>query len=390
MEIVFSDDDLARVRVWTKLDVMTEMVYASHRWRAPHRLAVLGGWARRTMTDLGPLAAPVLRDVRSGAFQSIGLGLGIFPDRGFDDLVDTSLSRPTRQWQELISVHRGHVRFPIQPGLAEGRPEALTSISESLRHFHRIALTPYWDQLSTMAALFATAWMNTLSARGLEALFSELHPTVTWHQPTLSIASSLPKFCDPSCFHHATHHEKASRGERFRISRRGLTIMPTVFHPGCGTWGDFDPERGWAVYYLTVPVPVTWQWFETSTAGDAGDALGDLLGLTRSWVLQACLDSSPTTTKLAQTVGISMSSASEHAAVLRAAGLLRSERRGNRMVHRATPMGAVLIRSTRTPVPEQARLAMETQSTVSRSVQDATMPDHRPQHDAATCATVTD
>lgn len=36
MEIVFTDDDLARVRV-TRLDAMAEMPYASHHWRTPRR-----------------------------------------------------------------------------------------------------------------------------------------------------------------------------------------------------------------------------------------------------------------------------------------------------------------------------------------------------------------
>lgn len=69
MEIVFADDDLARVRVWSRLDATAELVSASHSWRAPHRLEVLGGWAKRTITDLGPLPARVLQDTRSCAVQ---------------------------------------------------------------------------------------------------------------------------------------------------------------------------------------------------------------------------------------------------------------------------------------------------------------------------------
>jgi DNA-binding transcriptional ArsR family regulator len=68
-------------------------------------------------------------------------------------------------------------------------------------------------------------------------------------------------------------------------------------------------------------------------------------------VLQACVDAEPSTTKLARTVGISISSASEHAAVLRSAGLLESERQGNTVVHRTTPVGQALIQSTRSRIP---------------------------------------
>ncbi|QGN32572.1 helix-turn-helix transcriptional regulator [Microlunatus sp. Gsoil 973] len=199
-----------------------------------------------------------------------------------------------------------------------------------------------------MTAVAVAAWTNTIATRGLEALFNELHPSLTWQQPTLSVDVTGPEVCHPRCFApHMTDHEDALI-ERVPVSGRGLTILPTVFKPGCGIWGDFGSVWGYSIYCLTVPVPVAWNWFETSASTDGSDALGELLGPTRSWVLQACVDAAPSTSKLAQTVGISVSSASEHAAVLRAAGLLQSERRGNSVLHRTTQVGQALIQSTRT------------------------------------------
>lgn len=373
MEIVFSDDDLARVRVWPRLDLIAEMMYASRPWHAPHRLAALGSWAKRTMTGLGPLGAPVLQDVRSNAFQLItgtctdwhgGLALGTFsgePD--LDDLVDTVVSAPAH-WQSVFDHHRGRVGTPINPGVSAGA-DARIAIGESLRQFHRVALRPYWDQLNAMTAVVAAAWMSTLATRGVEALFNELNPFVRWHQPTLSVDVAGPEVCHPRCFaHHMTDHEDAVI-ERVPVSGRGLTILPTVFKPGCGIWGDFGSVWGYSIYCLTVPVPVTWEWFETCLPGGGSDALGDLLGLTRSWVLQACVDDSPSTSKLARTVGISISSASEHAAVLRAAGLLRSERRGNSVLHRTTQVGQALIQSTRTPDSSNRRPISAAKSTIN-------------------------
>ena len=348
MEIIFSDDDLARVRVCRGLSVALELMYAGHRWRAPHRLDVLGGWSRRTMTELGPLAAPVLADVQAGAFQFHTLGMDRGAQAPLDDVLDESLSRPTLQWRELIAEGLSVLRFPIQDGLAEGRAAAMTSAAESLRVFHRVAVQPYWSQLEAAAAAQTATWTHILATRGLAALLEELHPTVTWHQPSLSVQLRAPRDCDPSCFHCASHITKLHVG-RWRVSRDGLTIMPTAFGgPWCGWSGHPEPGRGLVIDQLLVPIPITWQCFELNPSGPEGDALADLLGPTRSWVLLACLDGTLTTTKLAQQVGISNSSASEHAAVLRAAGLVQSERRGNRMLHRATPMGAALARSSTT------------------------------------------
>lgn len=365
MEIVFTDDDLAHVRVRTRLDLIAEMTYATRRYSAPHRLQVLGGWAKRTTAALGPLGASVLQDVGANAHHFVsgscadwygGVSLSVFPtDPDFDRLIEDVVSRPTGYWQGEFQHHRGLVGRPVPPGDTGGPSDARAAIGDSLRQFRRMALLPYWDRLNAMTAVVTAGWTSTLATRGLEALFNELHPSVTWRPPTLSVGVMGPEVCHPRCFaHHMTHHEDAVV-EQVPINGRGLTIMPTVFKPGCGIWGDFDPVRGYSIFALTVPMPVTWQWFETGSPTDGRDALGDLLGPTRSWVLQACVDRSPTTSKLADTVGISISSASEHAAVLRAAGLVQTERHGNSVLHRTTPVGQALIQSTMTPPLDRSR-----------------------------------
>lgn len=70
--------------------------------------------------------------------------------------------------------------------------------------------------------------------------------------------------------------------------------------------------------------------------------LSALLGATRAAVLEAIADGG-STTDLAQRLGISPSSASEHAAVLRGAGLVVSARSRNQVRHRLTPLGAALL-----------------------------------------------
>jgi len=49
------------------------------------------------------------------------------------------------------------------------------------------------------------------------------------------------------------------------------------------------------------------------------------------------------TSQLARLLGISIASASDHATVLRNAGLIASGRRRNTMVHTLTPLGAGLV-----------------------------------------------
>ena len=93
-----------------------------------------------------------------------------------------------------------------------------------------------------------------------------------------------------------------------------------------------DPDRPCQLIY-----PVPWDW---STSADSHrQAMADLLGATRATVLDALLGRTLTTSELALLTHISPASASEHATVLRTAGLLTSSREGPRVYHRLTSMG---------------------------------------------------
>lgn len=67
-----------------------------------------------------------------------------------------------------------------------------------------------------------------------------------------------------------------------------------------------------------------------------------LLGRTRAAVLRS-VRTGCNTTELSRRAGVSLSTASEHAGVLRDAGLVVSSRKRNEMVHHLTPLGAALL-----------------------------------------------
>ena len=70
---------------------------------------------------------------------------------------------------------------------------------------------------------------------------------------------------------------------------------------------------------------------------------------TRAAVLEALFDRPETTSGLARRLNISVASASEHAAVLRATKLVTSVRDGNRVVHQVSSFGYAFLRSTVEP-----------------------------------------
>jgi DNA-binding transcriptional ArsR family regulator len=76
----------------------------------------------------------------------------------------------------------------------------------------------------------------------------------------------------------------------------------------------------------------------------AGTALAALVGRTRAAVLYSVADGC-TTTELARRAGISLPAASQHAAVLRNAGLITTRRAGSAVLHALTPLGAELLQA---------------------------------------------
>jgi hypothetical protein len=108
VEVVFSDDDLARVRLSSRLELVSEVIGAAHQQHSQLQPS-LRGWGQHTGEALGPIGAQVIRDLRSGTFLISGLMTyaDIDTDDGFDDRLETSLSRPTAEWGTYDNFDRG-------------------------------------------------------------------------------------------------------------------------------------------------------------------------------------------------------------------------------------------------------------------------------------------
>jgi DNA-binding transcriptional ArsR family regulator len=80
-----------------------------------------------------------------------------------------------------------------------------------------------------------------------------------------------------------------------------------------------------------------------SSLPSRSSSLAALLGRTRAAVLDAVAAGPCTTSELAHRAGVSVPSASEHAAVLRSADLVATRRVGKGVLHTVTPLGARLL-----------------------------------------------
>ncbi len=298
------------------------------------------------------------------------------PDRPGDDwreLVRSTFPRPARPLLNLVAdrrralfldvltadadeafhrlrttpqpVHRNNVsriahlsRIPIPTWLrryGDGDLQVIRMLDRALRCFHAAYLAPQWASVSQQFHNDVAHHAAVFQERGAIEMLSALSPDLTLNQDPehgeLTLRAPCPK------------------DRHVRLDGHGLVLMPSAFWTGQPliTCDPLNPSQ----YVLIYPArngPVT----TTPTGGY--QALAALLGATRASVLRA-LAEPRTTTGIARQANISPSSASEHAAALRNAGLLTSHRHGQATEHRLTQLGHALLRTADAPQPALPR-----------------------------------
>lgn len=344
IRLVLSGQDLRKVRLLPFADPIEEMIIAAHRLPLLATDPLLGGWARRTVSSLGPAGVPLL-EVMNSPFVQVSDLTQTLPTTGrsFDTALDSILTAPVEKWRSEVE-YLGGLGIPAGParGLADGDPAAIANFGGALRRFHEVAFAPYWTAVTTYTAGGRDSLMRLLAGSGIDALLNALHPTVSWEPPVLTM--NLRVACPPGCVHQMISRSIAPT-DTFEAGGRGLLLLPSVF-ASSPTFRVPDPDED-EPFLLTVPVAADWHTFTGPSNGAGSSALADLMGATRAAVLTALAKDDMTTSELARTARISVASASEHASVLRTANLITSTRQGNRVIHRLTALGTVMVQSTR-------------------------------------------
>lgn len=267
---------------------------------------------------------------------------GYFPDfltptegqYGWDVGVDALRGiRPERMRRELALLAAGTgsgapAGAPMQPRLREfidGATTHLPRMLGELRAYHRAAVEPYWTHIQAQIEAERAARGRALLDGGADELLASLPPMLRWRAPVLE--------CD-----YPVDRDVRLRG-------RGLLLQPSFFCRRTAVTLH-DPELPPVLVY-----PAAAHLASAPTGGETARpveeqrqrTLGKLVGHTRSVVLRAIGDGA-TTSELARRAGVSLASASQHACVMREAGLVTTLRHGNAVLHTVTPLGAALLK----------------------------------------------
>ncbi|WP_329169851.1 winged helix-turn-helix domain-containing protein [Streptomyces decoyicus] len=328
LRIHFSAGDLARTRVADGPDPLWESVLSLHQLRERQSDPAMARWQRH-----------VVRNCRAALRLLVPLVpiRGYFPDfltpaesaEGFEVGLDALLSTPRAQLCGQISQLA--VERPVDPwvrSVAEGASPVLHRLGEALRDYRHHALGTSWQRIRARIEADRTWRARTQWYGGTDAMLRTFGPALCWRPPVLE--SDYPVDMD------------------LHLEGRGLLLIPSHFCHRTPV-ALADPSLPPTLVYPARPAGSGL----TPPSAVEGPHLARLLGHTRAAVLES-LGGECTTSELARRAGVSLSSASEHAAVLRSAGLISSNRLRNCVHHSLTPVGLALLDGRRTARPPGA------------------------------------
>lgn len=245
------------------------------------------------------------------------------PDSPLPDL-DADLARvaatPPERVRAEIAELCGSDPPPVIAGLLADPAGGLQTVVAQLRRWFDVALGDHWPRIRALLQADISYRARRLSAGGTRALFSELHPSVRWHEGgrlELGIAYEAPVALDD----------------------RGLLLVPSVF-AWPGIYVVSDPPWQPTLIYPARGTATAWE----PTREPAPDALRRLIGPTRAAILHA-LQAPHTGADLARALRVTPSAVSQHIAVLRDAGLIGTHRDGRHLIAQRTELGDHFCRS---------------------------------------------
>jgi DNA-binding transcriptional ArsR family regulator len=327
--MVFSRDDIARVRLAPAADPMWELALSLHLLLQGDR--TLAGWRR----DVAGRLRRTDVSHRWGLLIAVNPPRGYFPDfltpqasmSGFLAGIDAIRSTPAALLRrDLTLLAADHVLPSSAGALARGDGAVLGHLTDSMEHYHREALRPYWARVQSAVEADRTQRARALLNGGVEALLSSLRPVVRWDGAVLEV----PNY-------------PAER--EIHLGGRGLVLVPSFFCcrvPVALADPALPPVLVYPVDRLGGLVSGASAESSTEAPGSGRAALAALLGRTRAAVLEA-IDDGCSTGEVARRLMISPGAASQHATVLRNAGLMVSRRDRNTVIHSLTPLGRAIL-----------------------------------------------
>ena len=317
MRMTFDAADALNTHVVSVPAPLIELSLALSRSR--RATSRLDGWAshvgHRLPPDTRHLAALTLPDGAGALFldpvsATVDVALAAVhasePSVVASEIERVVAAQPSRAVGPFLPALRALSRF-------DGRSR--TALTGALRGAHDALIAPVWERMQASVRTELAVRGQAFAEQGIRSI-ADLFPGAAWDGDTLVV---------PGSDRHIT------------LGGLGLRLLPSTTWTGSPLITAAD-GRVVVVYRAALPFGLI------ETTG-AGGSLGALIGRSRAAVLLGASESS-STGRLARRTGLSAASTSEHAAVLRRAGLLTTRRTGKGVEHTTTPLGRAILAAT--------------------------------------------
>jgi DNA-binding transcriptional ArsR family regulator len=331
LRIHFTAEDLARTRLTATYGPLAETVLAVGAMHHKQNLFV-DGWRDRVLRPrptwaqpLGELLGPYCTvDLLTpgGRAQSVAEALD-----GLDAVSPADLAVELDGAVAWESVQFGRPPRPRSSWIRQlpGDRVVRRQLRSFLSECHETAVAPYWDRAVSFLRSEVDRCARVIVEQGVGAFLSTMLPTAEWNSPVLEVCLDGPN-------------------RDIHLGGRGLELVPVVFNSHTHVYAAVgSPDAPPVLFYPAVRESAeAARILAPPTLARGNDALTDLLGRTRAVVLSS-LTRESSTTELARRAGISIAGASQHASVLRNAGLVETTRDGAAVRHSLTSLGESLL-----------------------------------------------
>lgn len=240
-----------------------------------------------------------------------------FPE--FDDELERVAQTPhplVRRELEIVERQDGGLSQAAQRLFDE--PDVwLPQLIDQMREYWKLTIEPHWPRIRALLEGDVMYRARQLALGGAEALFADLHPSVTWRDGVLEI-------------------DKVSERE-MRPNGAGLLLIPAVFDwPGVAVLhgSDYLPTFSYS------PRGIVNLW-EPETPERQG-AMDELIGGTRADILRT-LQVPMTTSEIAKRLHLTAAAVSQQLGLLRRAGVVQAHRQGRGVYSKLTTQGKALL-----------------------------------------------
>jgi DNA-binding transcriptional ArsR family regulator len=313
-------DDIAAVQVADAPDMGMELVLGAESLTVPRCSDRLAHWRTTVERRRHPGTSRLCELFTAAAFS------GLFCQLVADDRLGTAegIAAPAREdaLGHLRAVAGARSLAPFTRGLTSGTPDAYTALGAAVADVQAVGIDPYRSQIESSVAASASGMASRMARTGVRGLFATLHPAIRWDGSTILVDASGD-----------ADHEL--EGRVLLVRPTALATKPML------SWND----PGSLVLHIPTDSPV----LAAAAPRPGRSGLDNLLGSSRAAVLFAIVATPGLSNgRLAVATHLSDAAASRHAAALREAGLITTERIGMTVSHSATHLGLALAKRART------------------------------------------